>query len=167
MASFLQTLLHPDREEDPEKAQIAKAANLLQVGEFQVLQLAHFEWFGEEMSARTSDDIFRTYMLRGEVPGWARHYARRIIVKAELGDLEDHDPAYHRYDCDYYKALPLGARRLMWAVCCLTFVMAAILSVGLIAPVPVTSILPPYFTEKELAPAPVGDAHKSNDLSGS
>lgn len=167
MASFLQTMLRPDREEDPEKAVVARAANLLQIGEFQLLQLAYHDWFGEEMAAGAGDEVFRAYMLRGDVPAWARRYARRIIVKEELNDLDDRDPGYHRYDCDYYKALPLGARRLAWAVCCLTFVMAGILSVGLIAPVPVTSILPPYFTEKELTPAPVGKVRRGGNVSGS
>jgi len=167
MASFFQTMLRPDREEDPETALVARAANLLQIGEFQLLQLAYHDWFGAEMTTEASDGVFRAYMLRGEVPAWARRYARRIIVKAELDDLDDREPGYHRYDCDYYKALPLGARRLAWAVCCLAFVMVGILSVGLLAPSSVTSVLPPYFTEKELAPVPVGEVRRDGDRSGS
>ena len=130
MVSFFQTLLRPDREEDPQRAEVAKAANLLQIGEFQLLQLAFADWHGYELPAEMCDKMFRNYMLRGEVPLWARHSARRIIVKAELDDLDDRDPVYHRYDCDYYKALPLGARRLAWAVCCLVFVMGGALFVG-------------------------------------
>ena len=41
MTGFFQTLIQPDREEHPERALIARAANLLQVGEFQLLQLAY------------------------------------------------------------------------------------------------------------------------------
>jgi len=156
MANLLQTLLHPDREEDPERAEVAKAANLLQIGEFQLLQLAYFDWHGEELRGRLSDQIFQAYMVDSRVPAWARHYARRISQMAELDGLDDNDPAYHRYDCDYYKELPLGARRLAIAVFCIAFFLCGAIFVSAIAPTSVTSILPPYFNEKELIPAKPG-----------
>ena len=44
-----ETLLHPDREElaMKERLVVISAANQLQVGEFQLLQLAYREWFDE------------------------------------------------------------------------------------------------------------------------
>lgn len=153
MANLLQTLLHPDREEAPERAEVANAANLLQIGEFQLLQLAYFEWHGQELPAKLSDEIFQAYMIDSKVPSWARHYARRISQIAELGGLDDNDPGYHRYDSEYYKALPLGARRLAIAVFCLAFVMCGAIFVSVVAPNSVTSVLPPYFNEDELTPA--------------
>jgi hypothetical protein len=152
MAGFFQTLLHPDREEDSDRAEVAKAANLLQIGEFQLLQLAYCAWHGEEMPEAACDPIFRSYMLLSRVPAWARHYARRVIELDERGELDDRDPRYHRYDAEYFKALPLGARRLVFALCCLFFVMGGSLAVGHLAPAEVTSVLPPYFSERELAP---------------
>ncbi len=149
MAGLFKTLLRPDREEDLLRAEVAKAANLLQVGEFQLLQLAYVAWYGEEMPEAKNDAIFRAYMIEGQVPAWARHYARRVL---ELDDLDDRDPRYHRYDVDYFKALPLGARRLALVVCGLAFLMVGALAVGYVAPVEVTSVLPPYFSEQELAP---------------
>ena len=153
MANLFQTLLRPDREEDPERAEVAKAANELQIGEFQLLQLAYFDWHGEELRDDFSDEIFQAYMVHNRVPAWARHYARRINQMAELGGLDDNDPAYHRYDSEYYKAVPLGARRLAVAVCCLAFVLFGAIFVSAVAPNSVTSILPPYFNENELMPA--------------
>ena len=129
-----------------------KAANLLQIGGFQLLQLAYRAWHGEEMPEAASDTIFRSYMVLSRVPAWARHYARRVIELDEAGELDDSDPRYHRYDSDYFKAMPLGARRLVLALCCIGFVMGGGLFVGYLAPVKVTSILPPYFSEQELAP---------------
>lgn len=167
MANLFQTLLRPDREEDPERALVAKAANLLQIGEFQLLQLAYRDWHGAEMRDELSDEMFRSYMLRGEVPPWARHFARRIIVKAELGDLDDADPTYHRYDCDYYRELPLGVRRLAVAVMCLALVVCGGLLVGHFAPSSATSILPPYFNENELKPAQTGLLPPAGELRGS
>jgi hypothetical protein len=152
MAGFFQTLLKPDREEDSERAEVAKAANLLQIGEFQLLQLAHYAWHGAEMLEAAKDTIFGSYMLRNQVPVWARHYARRVIELDEQDELDDRDPRYHRYDVDYFKAPPLGARRLIFAVCCIAFVMVGGLAVGQhLAPREVTSILPPYFSQEELS----------------
>ena len=153
MRGLFETLWRPDRDDDPERTEIAKAANLLQIGEFQLLQLAYYSWFGEEMSPAVSDQIFRSYMIEGRVPPWVRHYARQIIAQDESGRLEDNDPAYHRYDAEYYKALPLGARRLAMAVACISFVVVGGLLVGHFAPRDVTSVLPPYFNADELRPA--------------
>ena len=49
--NFFDVLLHPDREELEigERALVGMAANILQVGEFQVLQLAYMEWFGKDL----------------------------------------------------------------------------------------------------------------------
>lgn len=160
MAGFFKTLLRPDREEDPLRAEVAKAANLLQIGEFQLLQLAYLAWYGEEMPEAANDPIFRTYMLEEQVPAWARHYARRVIELDDLDDLDDRDPRYHRYDTDYFKALPLGARRLALAVCYLAFFMVGALAVGYVAPVEVTSFHPPFFSVQQLSP------DKNDDLQG-
>ena len=71
MAGLFQTLLRPDREEDSDRAEVAKAANLLQTGEFQLLQLAYYAWHGAEMPEAANDTIFRSYMLLSRVPAWA------------------------------------------------------------------------------------------------
>jgi hypothetical protein len=153
MTNLFQTLMRPDREEEAERAEVAKAANLLQIGEFQLLQLAYFEWHGREMQEGQCDDVFRAYMVQHRVPAWARSYARRIAHLAELGGLDDHDPAYHRYDCEYYRALPLGLRRLAIAVCCIAFAVFGAIFISTLGGQTSTSILPPYFNEKELTPA--------------
>ena len=84
MIGLFQTLLRPDREEDPERTIVARAANILQVGEFQLLQLAYEDWYGKAMSPELSDRLFRAYMMQGEVPVWARHYARWVIRQDEI-----------------------------------------------------------------------------------
>ena len=91
--NFFKVLLWPDREEaeNAERAVVAAAANQLQVGEFQLLQLAYREWFGEDISESAKDGLFESYMLDGEVPYWARHYARRSIRLDEPGGLNDSD----------------------------------------------------------------------------
>ncbi len=73
---LFQTLIRPDREENSQRAEVCKAANFLQVGEFQFLQLAYREWHKDEMPEELTNSIFKSYMLHDEVPHWARHYGR-------------------------------------------------------------------------------------------
>ncbi len=65
-----ETLLHPDKEEleNPERRVIADAANILQVGEFQLLQLAYRDWFCEDLPEDQADGLFQSYMVHGVVP---------------------------------------------------------------------------------------------------
>jgi len=154
MAGFFQTLLRPDHEETSERSQIAQAANLLQIGEFQLLQLAYAEWHGQEMPATMVDDLFSRYMFAGEVPVWARQYARSILEMDRQGELDDSRATFHRYDCDYYRAPAEGRRRFGLAVFWIVFAMAGSLAiVNLGDPITVTSVLPPFFDEETLQPS--------------
>lgn len=144
-------LLHPDREENPERGEIARAANLLQVGEFQLLQLAYEEWFGRSMDTRECDRLFGDYMLRDQVPHWARHYARQIIALDTAGTLEADNPAYHRYDPHYRAVDPEGVRK---------FCTAAVLIVGFLggglwfSHLPLdqqtSQMFPPYVSDRDI-----------------
>ena len=98
--TLLQTLIRPDREESAQRAEVARAANLLQVGEFQFLQLAYSRWHGEEMPEEVINRMFMAYMLHDQVPYWARHHAHHILALDGQGALDEADPAYHRYDRD-------------------------------------------------------------------
>ena len=50
MNGLLRTLIKPDWDDDPKRSEILDAANLLQVGEFQLVQLAYKDWYREELS---------------------------------------------------------------------------------------------------------------------
>ena len=87
MNGLFQTLLRPDREEDPERSVVARAANILQIGEFQLLQLAYHEWYGASHLAREPDPpaCSEAYMLHGEVPHLGPAIrALRIIRQDEI-----------------------------------------------------------------------------------
>jgi hypothetical protein len=153
--NFFEVLLHPDQEEleFKERALVCSAANVLQVGEFQLLQLAHREWFDNDLPEALVARLFKDYMLRSEVPHWARHYARLVLMRDERGLLDPNDPAYHRYDHDYRAAVPKGVRRFCAAVGILALCMVSfILVAGLTVKEP-TTLLPPYFDKQELQPA--------------
>ncbi len=150
MHGFFKTLIRPDREEDPELTIVARAANVLQVGEFQLLQLAYFDWYGEDMPDGMIDQVFADYMIRHQVPAWARHYARRILAEAEAGRISEIEPSYHRYDHNYVTHVPRGVRQFTLACMILAGVMVGAVLVGEVTSVEVTSVLPPYFERSDL-----------------
>ncbi len=154
---FFETLLHPDREELEMKDRLVviSAANQLQIGEFQLLQLAYRAWYGRDLPEAMGSDLFKSYMLKNEVPHWARHYARDIIERHERGELNDNAPSFHRYDHDYHTSVSRGAQRFYVATAgILLAVFGSIYLANLMVDAP-TSMLPPYFEEDELKPASV------------
>ena len=153
MDGLFKTLLRPDREEDPERTIVARAANILQVGEFQLLQLAYADWYGQDMPGEMSGQLFHDYMLKNEVPVWARHFARWVIRQDEIGQLEIHDPRYHRFDHDYVTHVPQGLRKFITASMIVVFLMGAAILAGHMSGVESTSVLPPYFDSGEFGSA--------------
>jgi hypothetical protein len=150
--SLLETLLHPDREEleMADRMIVVSAANLLEVGEFQFLQLAHREWFGKDLPPHLVDRLFNSYMLHNEVPHWARHYARLILMRDERGVLNPADLTYHRFDHYYRTHVRKGVQRFLAAVGALAFcLIASILIAQYSVRTPMTR-LPPYFEREEL-----------------
>lgn len=154
MKNFIRTLLRPDQEEsNPETAEIAQAANILQVGEFQLLQLAYKDWYDEELPEALTDRLFADYMLRKQVPHWARHYARRINDWNDRGLLDESNRDYHRYDRAYSNIAPGGVRRFCIAAAVLAIFVGGTLWVSHLATDGRSgSILPPYFENSELEP---------------
>lgn len=154
--NFFRVLINPEREEAeyPDRKLVGSAANLLQVGEFQLLQLAYHEWFGKDLPQELVSRLFTTYMMRHEVPSWARQYARLILERHRRGRLDVNDPLYHRYDNDYVRKPPTGLIRFLLATALVACVMLASILVASTVKKDVTSILPPYFERKELRSNP-------------
>ena len=150
MAGLLATLMRPDREDDPDRGEVIQAANILQIGEFQFLQLAFTEWFGHDMPAHEVDGHFRSFAIRGETPGWAIRHARRIIDWDARGLLAANNPDFHRFDNMHYSQIPRGARRFAVAVACLALAVGGGLMISHLTVHKGTSILPPYFDEQDL-----------------
>ncbi len=152
--NFFKALLCPDREEleFKEKAVIVAAANLLQIGEFPVLQLAYREWHGRDLPETMMDRLFATYMLHSQIPPWARHYARNIIAQAEQGRVDDRNPAFHRYDNDYHYSVPGGRIRFGLAVMAVFLVVGGGLVLAEMSVGSPAGLLPPYLDEDTLKP---------------
>ncbi len=154
MINFIKTLVRPDQEEDPERTVVARAANILQVGEFQLLQLAYHDWYGQELPAALCDQLFQAYMLRDEIPTWARHYARRIIDFEDRGLIDCNDAYYHRYDREYVTHVPQGVRKFTLASVILASILVLGVVLGELAAGEGASLLPPYFDESDFPAQP-------------
>lgn len=153
LKGLIKTLIKPDREEheQSDRGEVAKAANILQVGEFQLLQLAYFDWFDEDLPEPMVDQLFRAYMLKDEVPHWARYYARKVIETERRGMVDINHPSFHRYDHDYVTHVPKGARRFGQATLfLLLFLAGGMLVSHLAASGRASSVLPPYFDRANL-----------------
>ena len=52
MSGLLKTLIKPDWDDNPKRSEILNAANLLQIGEFQLIQLAYKVWYRRKPSRK-------------------------------------------------------------------------------------------------------------------
>ena len=98
--------------EEPEDNIVAQAANRLGVGEFQIFQLAHADWFGAEADARQLEPVFFRYLMHDQTDPWVRHYARRIVDLDDRGVLDTGSAHYHRYDARSMR--PLSRVSAVW-----------------------------------------------------
>tara|TARA_B100001750_G_scaffold208990_1_gene188353 strand:- start:318 stop:809 length:492 start_codon:yes stop_codon:yes gene_type:complete len=101
MNGLLRTLIKPDWDDNPKRTEILSAANLLQIGEFQLIQLAYKVWFKEDLPENKITKIFEEYMFRGIIPIWVTYYARDILKLDKANVLNGYDKKYHVYDHEF------------------------------------------------------------------
>ena len=151
--NFFETLIRPDKEEGGTRSDVLDAANLLQIGEFQFLQLAYKEWHGEELPERQMDGLFNAYMFRGEVPLWASHYARTIFEREQKGRLDDREARYHRYDYEFQAEVQNGRKKFWIATAVIVLSLGGSLLLANLSTRPGGgSIFPPYFDQRDSGP---------------
>ena len=63
MNGLLKTLIRSDWDDDPKRSEILHAANLLQIGEFQLIQLAYKVWYNEDLPENKINKIFNEHMF--------------------------------------------------------------------------------------------------------
>jgi len=98
---LLKTLVKPDWDDNPKRSEILHAANLLQIGEFQLIQLAYKVWYKENLPEKKISNIFSEYMITGIIPIWVTYYARDIIKMERANALNSYDEKYHVYDHEF------------------------------------------------------------------
>ncbi len=105
MNGLLRTLMKPDWDDDPKRSEIRYAANLLQIGEFQLIQLAYNIWFKKKLPENKINKIFEEYMIKGIIPIWVIYYAKDIIKLDNANVLNGYDEKYHIYDHEFGKQI--------------------------------------------------------------
>ena len=101
MNGLLKTLVKPDWDDNPKRSEILHAANLLQIGEFQLIQLAYKVWYKENLPEKKINNIFSEYMVTEIIPIWVTYYARDIIKMEHANVLNSYDEKYHVYDHEF------------------------------------------------------------------
>ena len=101
MNGLFRTLIKPDYDDNPKRSEILNAANLLQIGEFQLIQLAYKVWYNEELPEHKISNIFNEYMITGIIPIWVTHYAQDILKLDKANVLDADNKKYHVYDHEF------------------------------------------------------------------
>ena len=91
MNGLLKTLVKPDWDDNPKRSEILHAANLLQIGEFQLIQLAYKVWFKEDLPEEKINKIFSEYMVTGIIPIWVASYAQDILKMSKANVLDSYN----------------------------------------------------------------------------
>jgi len=108
---LIKTLIKPDWEDNPKRSEILHAANLLHVGEFQLIQLAYKVWYKEDLPEDKINKIFSEYMVTGIIPIWVTHYAHDILKLSKANVLDSFNDKYHVYDHEFGKYISTEKQR--------------------------------------------------------
>ena len=111
MDGLLKTLIKPDWDDDPKRSEILHAANLLHVGEFQLIQLAYKNWYSEDLPEDKINKIFSEYMVTGIIPIWVTDYAQNILKLNKANVLDSFNDKYHVYDHEFGKYISTEKQR--------------------------------------------------------
>ena len=111
MNGLIKTLIKPDWDDNPKRSKIIHAANLLHIGEFQLIQLAYKVWYKEDLPEDKINKIFSEYMVTGIIPVWVTHYAQDILKLSKANVLNSFNDKYHIYDHEFGKYISTEKQR--------------------------------------------------------
>ena len=88
---FFKAFLCSDAANKQDRMMVTSVANRLDIGEFQLLQIAFQHWYGREMQPEEQDEFFHDVFILGKTPAFLRHLSRRIYMRdIEWGLHEQH-----------------------------------------------------------------------------
>ena len=157
MKDFLHTLIKPDWDDSPKRSEILHAANLLQIGEFQLIQLAYKVWYKEDLSEDKINKIFEEYMITGIIPIWVTYYAKDIIKLDDANVLNDHDEKYHVYDHEFgtyiYDNKQRRMRGVVYAtIIAIVFIASHYMAINYVEVEESAGFYPPYIEKRIVYP---------------
>ena len=157
MNGFLKTLIKPDWDENPKRSEILNAANLLQIGEFQLIQLAYKVWYKEDLPENKINNIFSEYMVNGIVPIWVTYYAKDILKLDQAKILDSYNKKYHVYDYEFGKYIHDDKQRkrrgILYAIIILfVFITSHYMAINYVEDEGSASFYPPYIEKRVVYP---------------
>ena len=157
MKDFLHTLIKPDWDNNPRRSEILDAANLLQVGEFQLIQLAYKVWYKEDLTEDKINKIFEEYMITGIIPIWVTYYAEDIIKLDNANVLNNYDEKYHVYDHEFgayiYDNKQRRRRGVLYAtIIAFVFIASHYMAINYVEDNESAGLYPPYIEKQVVYP---------------
>ena len=155
MDGLLKTLIKPDWDDNPKRSKILNAANLLQIGEFQLIQLAYKVWYNKDLPEDKINKIFSEYMVTGIIPIWVTFYAQDILKLNKANVLDAYNEKYHTYDHEfgeYISNRKQRRRRGIFYVIIIGFVFVASHYMAINSVEEPAGFFPPYVEKKVVFP---------------
>ena len=157
MNGLLKTLIKPDWDENPKRSEILHTANLLQIGEFQLIQLAYKVWYKENLPEDKINNIFSEYMVNGIIPIWVAYYAKDIIKLDQAGVLDSYNEKYHVYDHEFgtyiYDERQRKRRGVLYAtIIAFVFIASHYMAINYVENNESAGFYPPYIEKQVVFP---------------
>ena len=157
MNGLLKTLIKPDWDDNPKRSEILHAANLLHIGEFQLVQLAYKSWYNENLPEDRINKIFSEYMVTGIIPVWVTHYAQDILKLNKANVLDSFNDKYHVYDHEFGKYISTEKQRkrrgIFYALIIgMVFIASHYMAINYVEVEGSASFYPPYVEKKVVYP---------------
>ena len=157
MSDLLKTLIKPDWDDNPKRSEILYAANLLQIGEFQLIQLAYKVWYEKNLPEDKINKIFEEYMIRGIIPIWVTYYAKDIIKLDDAKKLDSYNEKYHVYDHEFGSYISTEKQRkrrgIFYAtIIGIVFIGSHYMAINYVDIEESASFYPPYIEKKVVYP---------------
>jgi len=151
------TLIKPDWDDNPKRSEILDAANLLQIGEFQLIQLAYKTWYKEDLPEEKINKIFSEYMISGIIPIWVTYYAQDILKLSKANVLDSYNQKYHVYDHEFGDYIPSEQQRkkrgIFYAIIIgIVFISSHYMAINYVDIEESASFYPPYIEKKVVYP---------------
>ena len=157
MNGLLKTLIKPDWDENPKRSEILHAANLLQIGEFQLIQLSYKVWYGGNLPENKINKIFSEYMVSEIIPIWVTAYARDILKLDQANVLDSYNEKYHVYDHEFgayiYDNKQRRKRGILYAtIIAIVFIGTHYMAINYVENEESASFYPPYIEKRVVYP---------------
>ena len=157
MNGLLKTLIKPDWDDNPKRSKILHAANLLQIGEFQLIQLAYKVWYKEDLPEDKINNIFSEYMITGIIPIWVTYYAKDILKLDQANVLDSYNAKYHVYDHEFGKTIENDQERkkrgvFYTLIIGIVFIASHYMAINYVEDEGSASFYPPYVEKRVVFP---------------